>query len=111
MVGTQSLQQLNDYYENGSQQDPKAMEELKKKAGKHLINVDGTLQNHYMHQKSIKYHLIVLAALELFSTAQLQQIMRKPLLTVSRLPLTDGQAPKTLSDLHYHNPVIVTKQD
>ncbi|HEY5235442.1 MAG TPA: hypothetical protein VIJ14_04625 [Rhabdochlamydiaceae bacterium] len=111
MVGTQSLKQLNEYYEkNETQQDPKAMEELKRKVGKNLIEVDGTLQNHYNEQKSIKHHLLTLAALELLSTTELQQIIRDPLLTVSRLPLTEGQAPKTLSDLHYYNPIVVTEQ-
>jgi hypothetical protein len=111
MVGTQSLKQLNAYYKNAEHQDPKAMEELKRKVEKHLIEVNGTLQNHYNEQKSIKHHLLTLTALELLSTTELQQILREPLLTVPRLPRTEGQIPKTLSDLHYYNPVTVIEEE
>ena len=110
MVGTQSLKQLNDYYKNAEQQDPKAMEELKRKVEKHLIEVNGTQQNHYIEQKSIKHHLLTLAALELLPTEELRQIIQEPLLTASRLPLTEGQAPKMLSDLHYYDSVKIIEQ-
>jgi len=111
MVGTQSLKQLNDYYKNAGQQDPKAMEELKGKVEKHSIEINGILQNHYIEQKSVKHHLLALAALELLSTEELRQIIREPLLTASRLPLTEGQMPEMISDLHYYNPVTVIEQE
>jgi len=47
MTGTQSLKLLNKYFEkNLSSQDPKEMEKLKRKVEKHLVEVDGKLQNH-----------------------------------------------------------------
>ena len=59
------------------------------------------MQNHLMNQKSIKYHLIVADALEKIPEEELQSLIRKTLLTVPRLPLTEDQEPQTLSDLHF----------
>jgi hypothetical protein len=112
MAGTQSLKLLDDYYEkNLKSQDPKEMEELKRKVKKNLVEVNGKLQNHYNDKKSIKYHLITIAALEAISTNELQQSVRETLLTIPRLPSSKGQPPLTLSDLHYYNPIVITEQD
>jgi hypothetical protein len=92
-------------------QDPKEMEDLKRKIEKHLVEVDGKLQNHYINQKSIKYHLITAASLEITPTMKLQQIIQQTLLTTPRFPLVEGQPPQTLSDLHYYNPIVITEQD
>jgi hypothetical protein len=112
MAGTQSLKLLNKYYEkNLERQDPKAMEELRRKVNKHLVEVDGTLQNHYTNQKSIKYHLITAASLEITPTMELQQMIRETLLTTPRLLSIKGQPPQTLSDLPHYKPVVVIEQD
>lgn len=104
MCGTQSLKLLKKY----TQKNPTLPSLFHQKIAKHLVEVDGKLQNHSINHKSMKYHLIVAAALEKITTKGLQQIIHETLLTTPRLPL--GNAPQTLSDIHHFKPDVMIEE-
>jgi hypothetical protein len=108
MRGTQSLKLLKKYYKKNKKLP--TIETLKKEVKKHLVKVDGKIQNHAIAQKSIKYHLITAAALKHIPTNKLQRIIHTTLLTAPRLSLVEDQ-PQTLSDLHLCKHEIIIEND
>lgn len=109
MQGAQSVKLLNKY-SNGDH-DPEELKALNEKVSKHFIEVSGKNQNHTFNQKSMKYMLLVTAALEVLPPEQLQAIVRRTLLTAPRVPLAEDLTIRTLSDIPSCKTEVIIKKE
>lgn len=115
MKTTQSLTQL-EKYEN---ENPElANEEIPKSPGSEKVsmtlhdviqkytrkgydkNMQLVDQNHYTSIFSLKYHLMVLKAMQMMSTAQLEEVIAETFVAVERPSLKTGEEPQNIHQLY-----------
>lgn len=114
MKGTQSISELEHYRKDHSElantpfshsknNKPCAEWNIQECLKAHTVSVNGKDQNHYISQRSFKYHLIAIELLKTMSTEELVKAIKKSLVEPLVPYQWDPKNPKTLNDLFPQN--------